>query len=369
MKNNLSENINRLKVLMNISETTDAKKLDLEAITFYETIVPDSTDVIEVANSWEGGGYVWGGGSGLGIPLMWTNPETGQEEVLKDKQNKGTYCSGYALQVGYIVAKNRGLLTNKTKEQLLTFIKEWYQSSPKTCVTASVNLGIGVEIEFDNAQEGDFCQLWRTDDSGHNVVFKNFIYKNDIEKFENVLLDEKIVVDSTLFLFKELKIKDTHFNKIIKSISKKYRVQKRFRIYAYLVIKSINKDTIAIYTLFNNNVNFYKDNNEINSTVHKIEGVYVDDNVYYFVSFVSNIGGTNLYRNKNSKQFFYNTFEYIDSTNSILKLPSYLFLNNDKSAIFNIPEYNYFEIYYYVDKKYYKKSTDINRLEYKPIIR
>lgn len=195
------------------------------------------------------------------------------------------------------------------------------------------------------------------------------IYKNDIEKFENVLLDEKIVVDSTLFLFKELKIKDTHFNKIIKSISKKYRVQKRFRIYAYLVIKSINKDTIAIYTLFNNNVNFYKDNNEINSTVHKIEGVYVDDNVYYFVSFVSNIGGTNLYRNKKSKQFFYNTFEYIDSTSSNLKLPSYLFLNNDKSEIFNIPEYNYFEIYYYVDKKYYKRSTDINRLKYKPIIR
>lgn len=179
MRNNLTENISRLKFLMNINEMTDAKKLDLEALNFYETIVPESTDVIEVANSWEGGGYVWGGGTGLGIPLMWTNPETGQEEVLKDKQNEGTYCSGYALQVGYIVAKNRGLLTSKTKEQLLKFIKEWYQSSPKTCVTASVNLGIGVEIEFDDAQEGDFCQLWRTNDSGHNVIFKNFIYKND----------------------------------------------------------------------------------------------------------------------------------------------------------------------------------------------
>ncbi len=179
MRNNLTENISRLKFLMNINEMTDAKKLDLEALNFYETIVPESTDVIEVANSWEGGGYVWGGGTGLGIPLMWTNPETGQEEVLKDKQNEGTYCSGYALQVGYIVAKNRGLLTSKTKEQLLKFIKEWYQSSPKTCVTASVNLGIGVEIEFDDAQEGDFCQLWRTDGYGHNVIFKNFIYKND----------------------------------------------------------------------------------------------------------------------------------------------------------------------------------------------
>ena len=58
MRNNLTENISRLKFLMNINEMTDAKKLDLEAFNFYETIVPESTDVIEVANSWEGGGYV-----------------------------------------------------------------------------------------------------------------------------------------------------------------------------------------------------------------------------------------------------------------------------------------------------------------------
>jgi hypothetical protein len=180
MKSNLTENIKRVKTLMNIVESQSAKMLDLEAIIFYDTIVPDSTDVMEVANTWEGGGFVWEKGTGLGIPLMWTNPETGIEEVLKDKQENGTYCSGYALQVGYIVAKNRGLLNNKSKEQLLTFIKEWYQSSPKTCVTASVNLDIGTEIEFENAQEGDFCQLWRTNGGGHNVVFKNFVYKNDV---------------------------------------------------------------------------------------------------------------------------------------------------------------------------------------------
>jgi hypothetical protein len=175
----LSENIGRLKFLMNINEISDTNKLDLDAIKFYETVVPDSTDVMEVANSWEGGGYVWGGGTGLGIPLMWTNPKTGKEEVLKDKQDKGTYCSGYALQVGYIVAKNRELLQNKTKPQLLTFIKEWYQSSPKTCVTAIINLGIGNEIKLEDAEEGDFCQLWRTNDSGHNVIFKKFLYKDE----------------------------------------------------------------------------------------------------------------------------------------------------------------------------------------------
>jgi hypothetical protein len=164
---------------MNINEISDTNKLDLDAIKFYETVVPDSTDVMEVANSWEGGGYVWGGGSGLGIPLMWNNPKTGKEEVLKDKQDKGTYCSGYALQVGYIVAKNRKILQNKTKSQLLTFMKEWYQSYPKTCVTAIINLGIGNEIKLEDAEEGDFCQLWRTNDSGHNVIFKKFLYKDE----------------------------------------------------------------------------------------------------------------------------------------------------------------------------------------------
>ena len=86
MKNNLLENISRLKSLMKINEATKGQMLDIKALKFYEEEVPTSTDVIEVAESWEGGGYIWGSGSGLGIPLMWTNPDTGQEEVLKDKK-------------------------------------------------------------------------------------------------------------------------------------------------------------------------------------------------------------------------------------------------------------------------------------------
>ncbi len=176
----LKENIERVKNLMQIKESSQSKMLDLKAIEFYNNVVPDSTDVMQVAESWQGGGDVWESGTGLSIPLMWTNPETGQEEVLKDKQEKGTYCSGYALQVGYIVAKNRKLLDNKTKSELLNFMKEWYQASPKTCVTAITNLGIGTEINFEDAQEGDFCQLWRVNNKGgHNVIFKNFVYKDD----------------------------------------------------------------------------------------------------------------------------------------------------------------------------------------------
>ena len=170
---NLQESIRR--ILREESLAVKAKMLDMAAIEFYNKEVPTSTDVITIANYWEGGGYVWAGGTGLGIPLMWVNPETGKEEVLKDKQANGTYCSGYALQVGYIAAKNRGLIEGKTKPQLLKFIREWYQSNPKTCVTAITNLGIGVEYTLEEAQPGDFCQLWRTKGSGHNVIFLSHI--------------------------------------------------------------------------------------------------------------------------------------------------------------------------------------------------
>jgi hypothetical protein len=174
---NLNEEINRIQKMMGvvINEST----LDAQALDFFQKKVSPSTDVVQVANSWKGGGYKWKDGTGLSIPLVWKNPETGQEEVLKDKQRRGTYCSGYALQVGYIVAKNKGLLEGKTKDQLLNFMKEWYQSSPKTCVTAITNLGIGSEVTLEDAQPGDFCQLWRTDNSGHNVIFLEHIKEGD----------------------------------------------------------------------------------------------------------------------------------------------------------------------------------------------
>lgn len=179
---NLNENINRIKQMMGIlNESSNYAQLNAKAKQFYKTEVPISTDVVEVAKTWEGGGYNWGGGTGLSIPLMWYNAKTGKEELLKDKQEQGTYCSGYALQVGYIVARNRGLIDGKTKEQLVKFINEWYTSNPKTCVTAILNLGIGTEVNLDQSEQGDFCQLWRTDNSGHNVILLELLKNKEGE--------------------------------------------------------------------------------------------------------------------------------------------------------------------------------------------
>jgi hypothetical protein len=35
-------------------------------------------------------------------------------------------------------------------------------------------------VSLENAQEGDFCQLWRTNGSGHSVIFESHIYGGDI---------------------------------------------------------------------------------------------------------------------------------------------------------------------------------------------
>ena len=34
-------------------------------------------------------------------------------------------------------------------------------------------------MSLENAQEGDFCQLWRTNGSGHSVIFESHIYDGD----------------------------------------------------------------------------------------------------------------------------------------------------------------------------------------------
>jgi len=80
------------------------------------------TDVITVANKFSGGGYKWGGVSGVCIALF---------------------------------------------------------HNGKLCVAALKNIGIGYEVSLEDAKEGDFCQIWRTNGSGHSVIFISHIYDGD----------------------------------------------------------------------------------------------------------------------------------------------------------------------------------------------
>ena len=149
-----------------------------------DSLVDDSrysdygTDVVTVANKFSGGGYQWGGVSGVCIPLY-------HDDQLIRNCGKGdkTHCCGFTLSVAFIVATNRGLLTGKSLSDVKGFSSDWYGAGGagcgKLCVTALEDIGIGYEVSLEEAQKGDFCQIWRTNGSGHSVIFLSHIYEGD----------------------------------------------------------------------------------------------------------------------------------------------------------------------------------------------
>ena len=135
--------------------------------------------VIRAARSYgDGGGYnlKWGG---TGTP----------EEILFDQQrvlakgSDGTYCCGFTFAVAMKAGGEMELFKGKTIEQIKRFQKEWYgavdepEIREKQCSVAVEHLGVGKSIPFDDAQPGDFCQLWR-EKSGHSVIFLGWEMKD-----------------------------------------------------------------------------------------------------------------------------------------------------------------------------------------------
>jgi hypothetical protein len=135
------------------------------------------TDIISVANKFSGGGYQWGGVSGVCIPLYHNG------KLIRSYDEGGpSHCCGYTLSVAFIAATNRGLFDGKSESEVSKFSSNWYSAggaNGKLCVEALENLGIGKEVLLENAQEGDFCQIWRTNGSGHSVIFLSHIYEGD----------------------------------------------------------------------------------------------------------------------------------------------------------------------------------------------
>jgi hypothetical protein len=129
-------------------------------------------DVIAIARAFpDGGGYEW---KGTGVP---------EDIRFKDKlilaKGKATYCSGFTFAVAMKAAAERGLLRNKTEQQIREFQKEWYgatkESGETQCAYAIEKLGIGKAVATKDAGPGDFLQLWRTSKSGHSVVFLDWV--------------------------------------------------------------------------------------------------------------------------------------------------------------------------------------------------
>jgi hypothetical protein len=129
-------------------------------------------DVVAIARAFpDGGGYEW---KGTGVP---------EDVRFNDKvilaKGKATYCSGFTFAVAMKAAAERGLLKNKTVEQVRDFQKDWYGATKEggetQCVHALEKLGIGKPVAIKDANAGDFLQLWRTNKSGHSVVFLEWV--------------------------------------------------------------------------------------------------------------------------------------------------------------------------------------------------
>jgi hypothetical protein len=135
-----------------------------------------NADVLRIARSFKNGG---------GYNTAWKGSGTAEEINFKGERilacGDKTYCCGFTFTVVMRAATERGLLKDKSPQQIRVFQKEWYgateSSAEKQCQLAAKNMGIGKAIPFDEAQPGDFVQLWRTK-SGHSVLFVNWVKEN-----------------------------------------------------------------------------------------------------------------------------------------------------------------------------------------------
>jgi hypothetical protein len=133
-----------------------------------------AAETLEVARAYKDVGGYDNSWKGTGVPeeIRFKN-----ERILA--KGRGTYCCGFTFAVAMDVALERGLLADKRPKQIRVFQKQWYgatEESPEIqCAMAVEKLGIGERIEPDKALPGDFLQFWRTNKSGHSVVFIEWV--------------------------------------------------------------------------------------------------------------------------------------------------------------------------------------------------
>jgi hypothetical protein len=125
--------------------------------------------------------YLWSGG-GYGVTQ---NVYYLGSVICPKPSGNTTYCSGLAFETAivpynaYNTTYGHPRIGNMTTaSQMESFRKVWYgvTDAEKLAARAIPEYGIGVEItDFEEAQEGDFVQLWRHSGSGHNPLFVNWV--------------------------------------------------------------------------------------------------------------------------------------------------------------------------------------------------
>lgn len=129
---------------------------------------------LSAANSFAAGGGYQLGGTGIPFDIVFN----GKVIVARDDQ---WFCSGFTFATVMEAARRAGLLSGKNAAQIKKFQQEWYGASSSPSVAeqqagpAMANLGIGGPILATQAKPGDFAQIWRTNNSGHSVVFLGWL--------------------------------------------------------------------------------------------------------------------------------------------------------------------------------------------------
>jgi hypothetical protein len=102
------------------------------------------------------------------------------EVVLK--YTGSTYCNGATFTIAMKVINKRNLFANKTLSEVKNFQRIWYGAQRDTLERqqgpALEYMGIGKNINQSEAIPGDFAQIWRTNNSGHSVVFLGWAEEN-----------------------------------------------------------------------------------------------------------------------------------------------------------------------------------------------
>ncbi|MBX7244987.1 MAG: hypothetical protein K1X53_05785 [Candidatus Sumerlaeaceae bacterium] len=125
--------------------------------------------------------YLWsGGGYGVTQNLYYLSTL-----VAPKPSGNTTYCSGLAFDAfitawkDYNTSYSHTLIGPiSTATQMEAFRKIWYgvTDAEKLAARAIPDYSVGVEItDWEEAQEGDFVQLWRHSGSGHNPLFVSWI--------------------------------------------------------------------------------------------------------------------------------------------------------------------------------------------------
>jgi hypothetical protein len=141
------------------------------------TASADMRSTVEIARSYKDGGEYDTSWKGSGVPR---EIRFKGERILA--QGKGTYCCGFTFAVAMAAAGERELLSDKSADQIRGFQKQWYgateESAEVQCGLAMEKLGVGERVKPEDARPGDFLQFWRTNKSGHSVVFLEWVVQD-----------------------------------------------------------------------------------------------------------------------------------------------------------------------------------------------